>query len=617
MSDSSFGNTLRARVFSLVNILITKANSVKQEEAEQEQAIHSRDSVEDYRIIFDPDPNEPKLTSKLVVTTTVDALSKLVREYLLSANLNEELWREPIAQVWRELDEISPEKRQEVRKKDIISALNSLRQGEKPAQNNEPKQNPLLNYAIDHNADLTYKGQGQKVRKFTIKLVSGNPEEDIAFFETKWPYEEVTKAEPITQPPVPSANRRSEITLRIGLASESSKPIKKFLQDFESMSDHFLMNMCNFPKFKFGEITIIENYDTSQQQLKDRHEDYDIIMIDDPWIAAYSDIIAPIGETILFKRFLDSLDKKDELFGKVFHKSLEQVCADDEGQILVLPVIGNVQMAVFRDDSQEAVKSFLNSNLKLQKKFKHLINSEGHLVMDSPQHIKDICEINSSLNYKYSICYRDYGRTSDVVVFWELLRILDHQDDVRDHIVSIEREKAYQALELLKKLSRVTKAPKGKLNLYEKEAKMIATIGWPSWDSEEQKKELPGFDQIQFRKLSNRSVMGAWTLALTKKSQYKEEAAQIILLLTANQGVQSILAQQGNPTVLNNLDRPPENSCWANNCKEIDAAIQKSIPRPRSKYWPQIEAELSRQIDNGEFMDYPTESPFLVFTPRR
>jgi hypothetical protein len=557
MPDGTHGNTLRARVFSLIEILLQEANRPNQQGEE-------RNTRESYHVIIEQN------THKLNVVTTVQALSELVKNHLEHLEPPpEKMWEKETAKVWRELSVTRHEERRELRRKDVESALDSLL----------AEDSPLLRYVENRNRNIIGNGKGNRNRKFCITLSPGNSVEKMAELENIWRLDGERSDESRLPPPV----IREQITLKIGLASESYHPIYDVLCNLSEITSDLLSS--NFPKIKFEPFT----ESVHSQAYKDFWEQKepnkcDIIMLNDPWIPAFNHhkLIHPIEDTDSFTQFLARWGniRKEKIFGEVFHSAFHQICVDC-GKIVALPIIGNIQTLIVREDTEANITNlgFPRREIQLRQ-----IEDIGALVLAAGR------------SGKYAINYRRDIKNAKVVVFWELLRLSGYEDLVKDGKVSINRNHADKALIYLDMLSPIDY--KSLIdNLCSLNPPMLATIGWPSWNSSPERK-LPGFDKIKARPLSA-PVMGTWSLALPekpKKLSLRELSAQVILLLTANKGIQSMLAQQGNPHVLRDLT---VRDCFWNSNKENLEAIGRSKPLPRSIHWQEIEDLLGSQIEAG------------------
>jgi hypothetical protein len=561
MSDQTLGNITRARVFSLIEILVEPDNQFKEDRKSRYRYESESDLSRDKRIIR--------------VDTTSRALTPLIDDYIIKSSSGK-IWGVESAKVW-----VPNASEKDIKYQNniqtVVYAINRM----------QKQRSKLFSY-ISHESSKT------GIRIFTIKLLRSGLEDTIRMFEKLWSYQEEEDPNVTSQTPRSPAffpqSRQHEVTLKVGLASESSKPIQDVLHYLEAITSDLLSG--DIPKLKFDPVIKSIHNEAYEAFWNQEEEQYDIIMLNDTWIPAFNrnQLLYPIEDTQSFKQFLEKRKiEKEDIFGKppkdgkpcknVFRQAFQQICID--GKIVALPMIGNIQMLIVRRDTE------------------NLIGRE--IALSKIEDIDILVQIakNSGKKNKTAIYYRNDIKNAKVIVFWQLLRLLGYQDKEVNGMVYINRQHADRALRYLGMLSPIDYESLTK-TLFSSEAPMLATIGWPSWDSVPQK-ELPGFDQIIARPIST-PVMGTWSLALPnnpKNHSLREISAQVILLLTANQGIQSILAQQGNPHVLEELKVKPENWFWKTNQDDIRNAIGRSKPLPRSVRWQEVEDALSSQIEEG------------------
>jgi hypothetical protein len=226
--------------------------------------------------------------------------------------------------------------------------------------------------------------------------------------------------------------------------------------------------------------------------------------------------------------------------------------------------------------------------------------------------LKDYCSVTKSI-----LCTRDDIGSDRVAVFWELLRAFGYEDTYHNDAIVINIQQAEEARSWLNQHTQ-GKALKDLRNSLQREDSNIATaVGWPDWVSIGISSQIPTLNTIRIRQFTEHPVMGVWLLALPRTAanpQFKEFAMEVMLALTTNHAIQFLLAKQGNIPVLNNLDRVEdlrEIPFWRENHPTIQNALVNSLPRPRSKYWTDIENELNSKMHGGRFRDLPEK---LVFS---
>jgi transcriptional regulator with XRE-family HTH domain len=403
---------------------------------------------------------------------------------------------------------------------------------------------------------------------------------------------------------------QSSIELKIGLSSETSRLISDVLKDFENITNAFLPK--SFPQLNF---TIIELGNEEARKKFQKPELYDIIMLDDPWIPAYLNNIEPL-DSYLTEFGLNSKG----LFGKVFLESFRSVCVHED-KIVAVPVLGNVQLLIHRCDVANKLsertgsnlldRELLHPNLRMMEDFYSIVQSTNSIDKNS---------YSAILSAEFlPLVVRDDGNGNQVVAFWEILRALGHKDGDRavDDLVRIDLNTANQARSWLYDFTCRLNYSDIHSSLLARYSNIATALAWPGWITYPLSKNPLALSEIEFQRFSKAPVMGVWCLALPRypaQLKLREYAVKVMLALTTDPNIQFFLAKRGNIPVLADFDEKVESlrqiPFWRRNYNSICAALADSLPRPRTKYWNDIERELELQIYRGEFRSIPGKLEF-------
>jgi hypothetical protein len=393
------------------------------------------------------------------------------------------------------------------------------------------------------------------------------------------------------------------LELEIGLSSESSELIAEILKDFEHITNTFQLEQ--HPQIKFN----ITQQDNEEARKEFRTPNaYDIIMLDDPWIPAYGDIICPLDDFLVEQNFAIK-----SIFGDKFIESFKHVCVDQYQQIAALPLLGNVQLLIHRCDIQK----------KIAPQIRYQLNRKLEYLSLSP--LQDFYSVVQGTEI-HPLIIRDDTDNEVVEVFWEILRALNYKDGyMEDGAVIVNRCRAEEASRWMYGHSL---HPTGYIRpigftdiqkfLLTENSHMAVTLGWPGWVSYSLSKDASVLNEIEFQRLAQHPVMGAWCLALPREPKhtdpiFRQYAVRVMLALTTDPQIQFLLAQRGNIPVLANFLKTQtlrKIPFWRRNYSTICDALSDSLPRPRSRYWLDFEAELARQIRRGCFRDIPGKVVF-------
>jgi multiple sugar transport system substrate-binding protein len=388
-----------------------------------------------------------------------------------------------------------------------------------------------------------------------------------------------------------------QIELTIGLPSEAAAPIYEVLKQFNDMTNAFLPT--SYPRIRFNVETLL--YGEARHEFQHRSGSYDIIMLDDPWIPAYLNDILWLDQEPLFESCLaKNRIHRENLFLHRFHRSLESVCIYND-HIVGLPILGNVQMLIHRCDVQERIASQTGyAPLDWRATFLNL------------SILGDYCSATNSTLYT-----RDDIGNDKVSVFWELLRAFGYEDTYHDDAIAINIRQAEEARTWLNQFTQGEALRDLRTSLQREGSNISAAVGWPDWVSVGISSQSPTLNKMKIRQFTEHPVMGTWLLALPRTAanpQFREFAMDVIFALTTNHTIQFLLAKQGNIPVLRNLERVEdlrEVPFWRENHPQIQNALANSLPRPRTRYWADIENELNSKIYGGRFRDLPGKLVFL------
>jgi hypothetical protein len=378
------------------------------------------------------------------------------------------------------------------------------------------------------------------------------------------------------------------VELRIGL-SEASQPIANLLKHVERVLNTFNLEASFRIRFDIDTVSI----ESARDEFK-RPNEYDILIVDDPWIPGYcaEEIIRPLSEESLRQI-------KSGGFNEIFIESLHQVCHDNN-QLIGLPIIGNVQMLIQRGDTYlDQIPTDVSARLTA---LTSLRDRELHPLVRRADTDNEIIQ-----------------------AFWEILRALGHEDDPQADRVIINRERAIQAASWMRDHT----IPRGFSDIQreliaQETSRMAVSLGWPGWmigQTTDNNYLFREFDNIRFQQLANIPLMGAWILALPQSPKHREPqlmeySNKVIHALTTNSEFQFLLAHQGIAPVLKEFTNTTDIMqipFWSRNYNTIREALSRSQPRPRLIDWPGFERGLASQVRQNISNDIPfTDIPNLL-----
>lgn len=403
---------------------------------------------------------------------------------------------------------------------------------------------------------------------------------------------------------------KSNLELKIGLSSEASNIIADLLKDFEHIINALLPK--SFPPLNFN---IIELGNEEARRKFQRRGFYDIIMLDDPWIPAYLNYIDPLDSYLTEVGF-----SSEALFGQIFLKSFQSVCIC-KGQTFGLPILGNVQLLIHRRD----VVSNLSEQIGNDPFNRDLLHLNLDVMEDFHSVVQSIEATNKNsysavLNARFlPLVIRDDSNVNKVEVFWEILRALGHEDRVDQDAVIIDLNTANRARSWLYDFTCKLSFSDLHSSLIARSSNIATALGWPGWITNALSRNPLALNEIEFQRFSKaHPVMGAWCLALPRypaQPELREYAVKVMLALTTDPNIQFFLAKRGNIPVLadfaDKIEPLRQIPFWRTNYDKVCTALADSLPRPRTRYWSDIEKELNLQIYKGEFKGIPEKLVFL------
>jgi hypothetical protein len=337
--------------------------------------------------------------------------------------------------------------------------------------------------------------------------------------------------------------------------------------------------------------------------------DYDIIMIDDPWIPEFEPRLLDLKQLPL-EEFKDN-----NRLEALFFPPLFEICEFpiDSGKLCGLPILGDVDFLFYDTTAgwNERVRDLLNGSVIDPDQLKDDILS-GHrnraTVSDAPGSCGEI-----------SFVVRNLDDEDLVENFWLLMRGYGLEDSYRsqkngDGAVKIPADLAKRSADWMYELN-----PEWNRRISGGELldNMIAgsgpamTFAWPNTVLPKVRNDPSIAGRIGLHQFARQALLGAQVLAIPRGSgrQYEQiEAARAILTLTTNSRFQFMLADLGSIPVLNDLPHRVElrnRPFWKENYAKMEEALRTSHPRPRTPRWREFSKRLAEQIRRRRFADVP------------
>jgi ABC-type glycerol-3-phosphate transport system substrate-binding protein len=380
--------------------------------------------------------------------------------------------------------------------------------------------------------------------------------------------------------------------LRIGLASEHAESVQEVIEAFSTAAR--LANMGGKSRFSLEPISTKSNYNQAYEHYKAHLDDYDIVMIDDPWIPEFSERLEKLPDIPFYPTVME---KK---FDEYFVKSLEKACFY-EGNLYGLPVMANIQMFIYSD--RGSPKDMPVPTL----------NSFDDWMRDKPKQKPRLV-----LPMK---------NDSDVAgLFLQLVRgysdsdTFKHEEIERKGELKVPSKDVSKAVGWLSSMmgnwpSRMrdpeptTEDVVGALAGGDRDDEAV-TIAWPVWFHHKVFTSSELQSDIRVSQLQNRPLMGTWVLAIPAKSEKKDIALQLIHSVTTVPHFQLSMARVGTAPVVKHFPYEKilkSSSYWNNNYKALRNALETAIPRPRTPKWHSIEKNMAEKIREWVLYEHKRE----------
>ena len=337
--------------------------------------------------------------------------------------------------------------------------------------------------------------------------------------------------------------------------------------------------------------------------------DYDIIMLDDPWIPEFEPRLLDLRQ-LPFKEFKDS-----KLLEELFFQPVFEICKFpiNSGKLCGLPIMGDVDFLFYDTTAawNERLKDVLNGSVIDPDQLKYEILS-GHrnraTVNDEPGSCGEI-----------SFVVRNLDDEDLVEHFWLLMRGYGLEDSYRSqHNENTEiRIPANLAKRASDWMYEINPEWNRRISGGEILDNMITgsgpamTFAWPNTVLPKVRNDPSIARRIGLHQFARQALLGAQVLAIPEGSAHHREqieAAKAILTLTTNSRFQFMLADLGSIPVLNDLPHRIElrnRPFWKENYAKMEEALRTSHPRPRTPRWREFSKRLAEQIRRRRFSDVP------------
>ena len=386
------------------------------------------------------------------------------------------------------------------------------------------------------------------------------------------------------------------IVLKIGLSSKSYQPLKECLSELQNAVN----SINNEEQLRF-DIDVMES-EAAHKQFKNPGA-YDLVMLDDPWVPEYADLLQEVGAAPGFNEYLKARGYRvDDLFPQLFVDSLARACTYRD-KVLGVPVIGNVEVMIWRKDALDRIATS-----------KQLADPEARSKLDSGEFLKGrfdkaastkLFEVAKALEI-IPLAFRQTNDADAVEVLTEFIRLSNGDLSAEEDAIVAEKAWVTDASNWLASHGVGMTFDKLRPLILANEPKLLAAVGWPGWIADEVARGK-NLEHIRLQQISPQPVMGAWLLALPKTPRNREHqahAARIALGLSTDPHWQLVLAKKGIVPVARmfpNADELQQVSFWNNNFTTVRDALSRAKPRPRSKNWATAEALLGRQFRARQF----------------
>jgi ABC-type glycerol-3-phosphate transport system substrate-binding protein len=383
------------------------------------------------------------------------------------------------------------------------------------------------------------------------------------------------------------------IDLRIGLSSESPETISLMLGICRNVMNVVLRRPGVLLPYNIT-IESIREYDEAFAAFDSHLERYDIVMLDDVWLPHFAQRLINLSDLEAFDDYF-----RASPFENVFVKSLTGACArtGSPGEVFAMPVSGNVQLLMYRQDLISKATGDFSGNLPLG---------------DPDELLQFLLTDRAKEAAKRPFVVR-YATDNDLIDnFWEILRAYGYEERYgANGEILISAAPARKALEWIRRAHPAAQVDNLGWKSIDslassKDSETMMMLGWPVWIMPDMIRDPRSWRLLAMKKFIRQPISGFWSLAIPATSRYPNQAMQLILALTTVPELQLFMGEAGLVPVLSEFpwgrlkDRYPERK---EHFDIVRSALADAKPRPRSARWRDIEKELAKQIRNHEFAD--------------
>ncbi len=319
---------------------------------------------------------------------------------------------------------------------------------------------------------------------------------------------------------------------------------------------------------------------------------FDLVMADDPWIAAWADQLIPVNHSAIFaKRF------PNNQFESVFPASAK-TCKDGD-KVLGFPILGNVLLLYYRRD---------------------MLNNAGisddvvRVAAKHPDAFRDrFLNLADGGNRRFLLTCNTTPADS-VELFWQVLLALGYTEPrfAKTKLV-IPKDLALRAYRWLKDVD-----PKGfevetdsdatKQFLDDKPDGPLMMFAWAGWFAEDFASDSEFDKRVGAVPFGDHPLLGHWVLCVPHGSKHADEVTRLAAHLALDKA--NTFLRAGSMPATNQIDTSDRNKAVAHFRDIVLPALRTALPRPRTKNWKEIEDELNAAIREG---DFDKECKYIVF----
>ncbi len=400
--------------------------------------------------------------------------------------------------------------------------------------------------------------------------------------------------------------RDGPVKLRIGLASEYPDLFETAFEIYAACADAGARGHG-------GSFRIDLDKPGSREKVHDKFlvhcSDYNIIMLDDPWIPEFEPRLLDL-RSLPLEEFRDT-GPLEELFFRPLFETCEYPVGS--GKLCGLPILGDVDFLCHDATAARGgrLADLLGGPVIDPDRLRDELLGEGRARgRDEPDGAP-------------SFRIRTLEDEDLVENFWLLLRGYGLEDAYRpgpDGEIEIPAELARRASDWMYDLD-----PKWNRRLRGGELMedLIAgggptmTFAWPNTFLPWVRNDPSIAARVGLHPFARQALLGAHILAIPAGSGCRREqieAARAILTLTTDPRMQFILADLGSIPVLDGLPHLLElrkRPFWKENYAKMVEALRTSHPRPRSPRWREFSRRLAEQLRRRRFADVPGVMRFV------